>query len=618
MARHTRLSGLSASLPPASRRPGSVYGNSATQGIFSAMARAAARTAWSTESRSTPGMESTGILWPVPSTRNSGQIRSSTVSMCSRTIRRAQSARRLRRGRVARSSWVSVAGRPASGRSASTGASRTFGSIGRPYLIAMRPSVEPDLLTCSLRTQPGARGLLGGSRFPRGGPQLAVIGEAFQRVIAVDRVEPGQHPAHAEVHHRGGVADVEVDRVEDAAQVEFRIVVQPAAAEPLVAVDNRPGDHVADGVMIVVQVECDRIVESDIFGIELVTLHHAHCEGHDASFAAPQEEAHLVRHQPPEPAQIVLRQLFEVIGRAMIDLQIERKNLVDHRGDVADDSLRDRRPGFGGLEFEPEIAAAAAAQRLDHVFLEIVVIDVQARHGKARHARVAVVHEALQARAVACRKFLEGDEADAETARLVHQGGGKQAGVAAVLAVEVAFAGRRSHHQDAHAHETWPQPADIVGEPTDGVTLGFEQVLVHDEERLHRVHRAGRVDDHEIAIVEAIDRLFHQLEMPAVLALREERVRPAGALRQLGAGCHRQMQSACCNTVQPSDISNPVHEWCSLYQAYGPTARWVSRLGSAPTLAICETSRSSCNHEVGMRTRANMRLCYDDLDLSGT
>ena len=36
---------------------------------------------------------------PVPSTRNSGQIRSSAVSTCSRTMRRAHSARRLRRGR---------------------------------------------------------------------------------------------------------------------------------------------------------------------------------------------------------------------------------------------------------------------------------------------------------------------------------------------------------------------------------------------------------------------------------------------------------------------------------------------------------------------------------------
>ena len=54
---------------------------------------------------------------PVPSTRNSGQIRSSVVSTCSRTMRRAHSARRLRRGRIARS-------RRSPGARASTGGRR--------------------------------------------------------------------------------------------------------------------------------------------------------------------------------------------------------------------------------------------------------------------------------------------------------------------------------------------------------------------------------------------------------------------------------------------------------------------------------------------------------------
>ena len=74
------------------------------QGMLSFTARSASRTAWSTVSRSTPGIEATGVrvLWP--STTNSGQIRSSVVSTFSRTSRRAHSALRLRRGRIARSS----------------------------------------------------------------------------------------------------------------------------------------------------------------------------------------------------------------------------------------------------------------------------------------------------------------------------------------------------------------------------------------------------------------------------------------------------------------------------------------------------------------------------------
>ena len=126
---HTRLSGLSASLPFSSRRPGSVYGKIAMQGMVSFAARSAARTMSSTESRSTPGIEATGARRP--SLTNSGQIRSSVESTLSRTMRRAHSLRRLRRGRVARSSaGVALPG-------ASTGVNRTRLSIGRPYLIAM-------------------------------------------------------------------------------------------------------------------------------------------------------------------------------------------------------------------------------------------------------------------------------------------------------------------------------------------------------------------------------------------------------------------------------------------------------------------------------------------------
>ena len=99
------------------------------QGMLSFTARSASRTIWSTVRRSTPGIEATAVRLLWPSTTNIGQIRSSVVSTFSRTIRRAHSALRLRRGRIARSS-VGAAGAGA------RAASRS--SIGRPNLIAMR------------------------------------------------------------------------------------------------------------------------------------------------------------------------------------------------------------------------------------------------------------------------------------------------------------------------------------------------------------------------------------------------------------------------------------------------------------------------------------------------
>ena len=98
-------------------------------------ARSAARTASSTDKRSTSGIESTGARIPVPSTRNNGQIRSSVVSTFSRTNRRAQSARRLRRGRLVSSSAVAVFAAVSAAGSAGAGAKRA--SIGRPYFRAM-------------------------------------------------------------------------------------------------------------------------------------------------------------------------------------------------------------------------------------------------------------------------------------------------------------------------------------------------------------------------------------------------------------------------------------------------------------------------------------------------
>ena len=142
MARQTRLSGLSASDPASSRRSGSVKGNKARHGIASDAARSAARTAWSTESRCTSGIDSTGARTCVPSTMNRGQIRSSAVSTFSRIMRRDHSLLRLRRGRPTRSSRSPFT---------SAGANR-LRSRGRPNLIAMKGLLTP---LCFIPSQAG-------------------------------------------------------------------------------------------------------------------------------------------------------------------------------------------------------------------------------------------------------------------------------------------------------------------------------------------------------------------------------------------------------------------------------------------------------------------------------
>ena len=104
------------------------------QGMVNLAARSASRTTWSTESRSTPGIDGTAARAFSPSITNSGQIRSSVVSTFSRTMRRAHSLRRLRRMRVVRSSGLRATSPESRSRPAQ---SRSCASIGRPNLIAM-------------------------------------------------------------------------------------------------------------------------------------------------------------------------------------------------------------------------------------------------------------------------------------------------------------------------------------------------------------------------------------------------------------------------------------------------------------------------------------------------
>ena len=109
MARHMRLSGLSASRPSSLRRSGWVLGNSATQGMPKATASFARATIPSTDQRETPGRLAIGFSTACPSVTNRGQMKSAGVSTISRCMARLQPVARVRRRRSAGKGAVMVA-----------------------------------------------------------------------------------------------------------------------------------------------------------------------------------------------------------------------------------------------------------------------------------------------------------------------------------------------------------------------------------------------------------------------------------------------------------------------------------------------------------------------------
>src|SRR5262245_32170424 len=161
--------------------------------------------------------------------------------------------------------------------------------------------------------------------------------------------------------------------------------------------------------MIEVQIERDRIVEAEIFGVKGIVLDHAHAERHHPPALTPDEEPGAVRHHASEGTEISLRQLLEMQRRSLVNLQIERVRLIDYRRQVVDKTHLDRRRPLGGSEFLAQVLARLAAEPRAQVFVEALVIDAKTSVGKARHSSEAGVKEACERRAIGCGKLLEHD-----------------------------------------------------------------------------------------------------------------------------------------------------------------------------------------------------------------
>src|SRR5215831_3950096 len=118
--------------------------------------------------------------------------------------------------------------------------------------------------------------------------------------------------------------------------MKLGIIVERTAAQLLAPMRDRPRYHVAIGIMIEMQVQGHRVIQTDIFGIEDLTLDHASGEGDDASVLTPHEKANLVRHPRPEAAKICFRQFLEMQFRAVIDVEVKWVHLIDKRRYVPD------------------------------------------------------------------------------------------------------------------------------------------------------------------------------------------------------------------------------------------------------------------------------------------
>src|ERR1700682_1717447 len=253
-------------------------------------------------------------------------------------------------------------------------------------------------------------------------PKLTVIGKFLQRLVVTRWLDQRQHPLQYRVFYPRYVPDIKINWVQQMPQVQFRIVIETAAAKPLVAICNRPRNHISHCIVIKVQVERDRIVEANVFGINSIVLDHAKGECHDPCVLAPDEEQNLVRHLASNSAKVLLRQFLKMKLRFLVNLQVERVNVVNDRRDVVHDAHLDRRGLSCGSKFLAQLGACCTIKRLVHVFVETRVIDIELGHWQARHTSKSALQKALQRVTVLCWELLEYDERYLQPARMYDDG----------------------------------------------------------------------------------------------------------------------------------------------------------------------------------------------------
>ena len=120
----------------------------------------------------------------------------------------------------------------------------------------------------------------------------------------------------------------------------------------------------------------------------------------------------------PKAAEVILRQFFEMKLRSLVDLKVDRINVVDDRRDIANDAHLDRHGLCRRTEFLTQLSAGCTIECSVHVVVETTVVDAKFSHWQAGHAGESTLQKTLQRITVLCRKLLEYDERHLKLARM--------------------------------------------------------------------------------------------------------------------------------------------------------------------------------------------------------
>src|SRR6266404_8999115 len=125
------------------------------------------------------------------------------------------------------------------------------------------------------------------------------------------------------------MARVEITRHQTQPEMELGIIIVRPGAISFDSVLNTPLHHVPPRQKIEIQLRSCFIVEPHVKIVDHSIMDDSHVEGDQATFLPPKEQSDPIRHTLPEPDQILSVEHFEAQFRSLIDLPVQRKNLVN-------------------------------------------------------------------------------------------------------------------------------------------------------------------------------------------------------------------------------------------------------------------------------------------------
>src|SRR3954465_15585314 len=86
------------------------------------------------------------------------------------------------------------------------------------------------------------------------------------------------------------VRDIGVRRMERAAEMELRLIIQRTAAVTFEALGERPAQDVAQGMKIEMKIERHAVIQAEIIVVDRALMHERHAERNRLSVLAPDKK----------------------------------------------------------------------------------------------------------------------------------------------------------------------------------------------------------------------------------------------------------------------------------------------------------------------------------------